>query len=225
MGWRATISDNWGSLATHGWPCPNGLSRMASTPNPQPDHPLLRGLDKVFTGPGGNAPALVGWLSYLAHPEEHEGPRLIGMQEGSGEVTREFRAKPEQVIVPKEGDYYAERGSILRDLEGRSFFAHADVLSGHRLGEQNSVGEPEGDIVGDVYRLIEEVRFKRPNSGQRDANSCDVWDTIAASCDSLFNSPNGWSGDAAKAAQQRYNDLVLWYDNYRDGALAKMMGS
>ena len=46
---------------------------MAATPEPQPDHPLVKNLDKVFTGKGGNAPALVGWLSYLAHPEEHGG--------------------------------------------------------------------------------------------------------------------------------------------------------
>ena len=29
---------------------------MAATPDPQPDHPLVRGLDEVFTGKGGTHP-------------------------------------------------------------------------------------------------------------------------------------------------------------------------
>jgi hypothetical protein len=65
---------------------------MAATPDPQPDHPLVRGLDKVFTGKGGNAPALVGWLSYLTHPEEHDGPRLMETTHSS--ETRTQRNSP-----------------------------------------------------------------------------------------------------------------------------------
>jgi hypothetical protein len=205
---------------------------MAPTPDPQPDHFLLRGLDKVFTGPGGNAPALAGWLSYLSHPEEHDGPRRMeqlnyGMSVPNGE--NEFKSKPGTDDHQAPGVSYAEKGSILRDLDGEHFFAHAQVLSGQRLGERNSVGEQEGDLVGSMYQMIEAVRYKEPRAaagGRKDTVA--VWHDIREKCNRLFpadpQQAPGWEGGAAAAARPKYDELTQWYENYRNSALAEMMG-
>jgi hypothetical protein len=204
---------------------------MAPTPEPQPDHFLLQGLDDVFTGKGGNAPALAGWLSYLTHPEQHDGPRRMSQWYGMNEVpdsVKELKRKPGP-LEQQRGVHYEEKGSILRDLEGRQFFAHAQVLSGQRLGNRNTVGEPEGDLVGDMYRMIETVRYKAPRAdeaGRQD--SVAVWHGIREKCNRLFPTdptvPPGWEGEVAGKARPRYDELTLWYEQYRDNALAEMMG-
>ncbi|HEY0691761.1 MAG TPA: hypothetical protein VGD71_22300 [Kribbella sp.] len=204
---------------------------MAPTPEPQPDHFLLRGLDEVFTGGGGNAPALAGWLSYLTHPDQHEGPRRMSLWQGIAEIpdsVKEFKRKP-GALEQQGGAHFEEQGSILRDLEGSRFFAHAQVLSGQRLGNRNAVGEPEGDLVGDMYRMIETVRYRAPRTGEGGLqDSVAVWHGIREKGNRLFpadpNAVPGWEGDAAAAARPRYDELTLWYERYRDNALAEMMG-
>ncbi|GAB3447521.1 hypothetical protein [Actinophytocola sediminis] len=203
---------------------------MASTPAAQPDHFLLQGLDEVFTGEGGNAPALAGWLSYLTHPEEHAGPRRMSQWYGMNEVpdsVKEFKSKP-GALEQQSGIHYEEKGSILRGLDGVRFFAHAQVLSGQRLGNRNAVGEPEGDLLGDMYRMMETVRYKAPRAGGSERqDSVAVWHNIREKCNRLFPSdPSvtpGWEGEAAGKVRPRYDQLTLWYEQYRDNALAEMM--
>lgn len=198
---------------------------MAATPEPQPDHPLVKGLDKVFTGPGGNAPALVGWLSYLAHPEEHSGPRLMEPGTVVDGPAVEARSMTDPELVGPDTVPYVTKGTILRDLDGRAFFAHADVLSGQRVGELNDVGEPTGaGVLSDTYFRIEEVRYKKQMASGMPTDSADVFEYMKLqSGDSLFT-PEVWGGAASTAAKCRYDQMVLWYQNHRNPALGEMVG-
>lgn len=198
---------------------------MAATPDPQPDHPLLRGLDKVFTGSGGNAPALVGWLSYLTHPDQHDGPRLMEPATVIEGTAIEARSMLDPRVHGPDGIAFVDKGSILRDLEGRFFFAHADVLSGQRVGELNDVGEPTGaGVLSDTYFRLEEVRHKKQTASGMPTDSADAWEYMKLqSGDNLF-SPDVWGGDASIAAKCRYDQMVLWYQNHRNEGLHEMVG-
>lgn len=195
---------------------------MAATLDPQPDHPLVRGLDKVFTGKGGHAPALAGWLEHLAHPEMHSGPRRLAVGYGGG---TEIEARVAGVNTPQSGQVYDDLGSILRDLDVNMFFAHADVLSGQQVSELNDVGQPTGKgVMKDIYDQIEEVRFRRQSSTGRPEDSAAVHERIVnASGDSLFT-PEVWGGDAAVGAKCRYDTMNIWYNTYRTPDLGKNAG-
>ena len=152
-------------------------------------------------------------MSYLAHPEQHGGPRRLALVGGAGPdlVEKEVRKAEPDVSVPGSTTHFEDRGSVLRDLEVNLFFAHADVFSGQRLGELNSVGELECDVIGETYRLIEEIRFQAPKSIDTPrANSKDVWKNITDQCNTLFNSEDGWSGDASNAARPYYDQMTTW---------------
>jgi hypothetical protein len=198
---------------------------MAATPDPQPGHPLVQGLDKVFTGKGGNAPALVGWLSYLTHPDDHDGPRLMEPATVMDGPAVEARSTTDPELIGPDTVPYVTAGSIMRDLEGRSFFAHADVLTGQRVGELNDVGVPTGaGFLSDTYFRIEEVRYKKQTAAGMSQDSADVWEYMKLqSGDSLFT-PEVWGGTASGAAKCRYDHMVLWYQNHRNPALSEMVG-
>lgn len=185
---------------------------MAPTPEPQPDHPFVGPLDDIFKK---NAAALAGWLTYLNHPEEHTGPRLV--EYGDGTV---LEAQDDRIAGT--GNVVGTR-SLLRDMEPFWFFAHADVLSGQRVGELDSDGNlARGDVIADTFQLIEEVRNKKPKSMTSPrADSADVWSDIHTYVDPTFASER-WSGLTADKAQCRYAQMVKWYENHRNPALQAM---
>jgi hypothetical protein len=187
---------------------------MAESNAPQPGHPLMTHLDQVFTGDGGNGPALVGWLEYLAHPEQNTGPRVLEMPDGTA---FESSGKPH----PNTTDHVGER-SVLRDLAIDRFFAHADVLSGQQIGTLDADGEvSNAQTLGATFDLIEEVRLKREADLTVDEITADVW-TEFTNHVSFAISRENWDGGAADNARGRYVQLRKWYENHRNPALAKM---
>ncbi|HEY0695243.1 MAG TPA: hypothetical protein VGD71_40175 [Kribbella sp.] len=185
---------------------------MAPTPDPQPDHPFVGPLDPIFKE---NAAALAGWMTYLNHPEEHTGPRLL--EYSNGTVAEEI-----DDTLERTGDVTEVR-SLLRDLEPFRFFAHADVLSGQRVGELSPDGQfVRGDVIADTFQLIEEVRNKKPASmtSPRE-HSADVYSDLKHYVDPLFADPN-WTGTTRDGAFCRFGQVKKWYENHRDPALTAM---
>lgn len=186
---------------------------MAATNEPQPNHPLVAHLDPTFTGSGGHAPALAGWLEYLAHPEENTGPRVIEFKDGTA---FESNHKPS----PDTG-HVLER-PVLRDLTIERFFAHANVLSGQQVGTLTEYGElSDAQQLGTTFDLIEELRFKYRDTKTAPEHSADVWTELTTRLDAVIAREN-WDGGARDHARDRYIQLKQWYENHRLPALAEM---
>jgi hypothetical protein len=183
---------------------------MAASNAPQPEHPLVAHLDPAFR----NAPALAGWLEYLAHPDQNAGPRVLEFADGSA---IESSGKPD----PDTSGHVGER-SVLRDLTLDRFFAHADVLSGQQVGSPNEHGEiSNAQALGTTFDLIEEVRLRRGPNSARSHNSDDVWTELTVNVGAVISQEN-WNGGARNNARDRYVQLVQWYENHRNPALAEM---
>ncbi|WP_460394502.1 hypothetical protein [Actinophytocola sediminis] len=174
----------------------------------------MTGLDQAFTGRGGNAPALVGWLEYLANPEENQGPRVLELVDGSA---IESSGKPH----PNVGGQVLER-SVLRDLTLDRFFAHASVLSGQRIGTVTEDGEiANSQQLGDTFDLIEEAFLKKHPESTRPDHSVDVWRDINVKINAVVSREN-WDSGAADNARDRYSTMVQWYENHRNLGLTAM---
>lgn len=187
---------------------------MASSNEPQPDHALVTNLDPAFAGPGGNAPALAGWLEYLAHPEENTGPRVLEFSDGSG---IESNGKPD----PDVAGHLLER-TVLRDLTVDRFFAHADVLSGQRVGTLSPDGEISNTVeLGRTYDLIEETFRKKATDSTRPEHSVDMWMRLTSNVDAVVSREN-WDSGAADRARDRFIQLKQWYENHRNPGLNSM---
>lgn len=190
------------------------MSAVASSNEPQPDHPLVAGLDQAFTGSGGNAPALAGWLEYLTHPDENDGPRVLEFMDGSG---IESSGKPQSNVT----GHVLER-SILRDLTMNRFFAHADVLSGQRVGAVTEDGEiSNAQALGDTFDLIQEAYLKKALESTRPYHSVNVWENIDVEVGGVMSREN-WDGGAADSARARYSQLKQWYEHHRNPGLLAM---
>lgn len=188
---------------------------MAESNAPQPKHPLVTSLDPAFTGHGGNAAGLAGWLEYLAHPDMNTGPRVLEFQDGSA---IESSHKPH----PNTTGHVKER-SVLRDLTLNRFFAHADVLSGQQVGTLTEDGDlPGTSVLGATFQLIEEVRFQKPHrdTGPR-PNSADVWKNVSQRLSWVVDEDN-WDDEAGTLARDKYIQLSQWYDNHRTDAMFQM---
>jgi hypothetical protein len=159
---------------------------MASTNAPQPDHAAVRDLDKAFT----NAPALAGWLEYLAHPEEHSGPRLE--IHGYG---RSYESPPVEVRQKSESE--TDAGSVLRDLAVGEFFAAADVFTGQDI-----------DSMGVVVGAIEELRHRKDGDAGGYRDSTDVFNSLFESLGLAL--PN-WTDETGELVGTKYDDLLNWY--------------
>ncbi|MQA10967.1 MAG: hypothetical protein GEU98_20915 [Pseudonocardiaceae bacterium] len=161
---------------------------MASTPDPQPGHASIQHLDKAFT----NAPALAGWLEYLAHPEQHDGPRRVTHTDiGTGYTGDPYETKE----GPRARELNA--GSVLQDLTVSGFFAAADVLSGQSI-----------DSIDNAVTLIEEMRHRRDGTEGPTQDTADVYERLDTALGLLL--PN-WTDDAGKAVGAVYADMHVWY--------------
>lgn len=159
---------------------------MAPTSDPQPGHPQIHTLDKAFT----NASALAGWLEYLAHPEEHRGPRLVtDFDLGS-------QSEPFEV---REASYsrQVDAGSVLRDLTIPEFFAAADILSGQ-------------DIVsmGEAVDSVEELRHRHDGTRGPHGDTADVYERLDTNLGIAL--PN-WTTPAGEQVASVYDDMHIWY--------------
>ncbi|TWE22515.1 hypothetical protein [Prauserella muralis] len=183
---------------------------MAAAPGPNPDHPLVVGLDPMFTGPGGHAPALAGWIEYLAHPEENQGPRVTEFRNGAAwETTRKLPWDEYEIVNER---------SVLRDLGIDRFFAHADVLSGQKIGSLNEHGEVSNtQVLGATFDLLEEVRLGREIDLTVPDQTADVWTSLTENLGFALNEK--WAEGKPRA---RFVQLKQWYENHRDPALAEM---
>jgi hypothetical protein len=191
---------------------------MADTPAPMPDHPMVRSLDKMFTGPGGNAPALAGWLEFLGTPKSPAHPRRVTMN--TGDVLEE---RNEPIYPGNESILVMSQEPIRRDLGVDRFFAHANVLSGQRVGQADIKGQLQDvDLVGATFQLIEEVRYKKPKSmtSPRE-DSADVWSDIKAKIGPAIHAEN-WDSPSADVARLNFDNMLKWYDNHRNGGLLAM---
>ncbi|MET0133718.1 MAG: hypothetical protein ABW215_09000, partial [Kibdelosporangium sp.] len=113
--------------------------------------------------------------------------------------------------------------AIRRDLGVDRFFAHADVLSGQRVGEADIKGRlRDVDQLGATFQLVEEVRFKKANSLRSDRdNSADVWTGITARIGPAVNAAS-WDSPSAELARAKYTEMLAWHDNHRNEGLLAM---
>jgi hypothetical protein len=183
---------------------------MTVTPDPAPEHPQVVHLDPVFTGPNGKAAALAGWIEYLAHPEDNEGPRVTEFRDGNKwETTRK---------LPWDEYEIAGERSVLRDLTVNRFFAHADVLSGQKIGSLNEHGEVSNtEVLGSTFDLLEEIRLRRSIELTVPDQTADVWTSLTGNLDFALN--EAW---ASGKPRERYIQMKQWYENHRDPAISAM---
>jgi hypothetical protein len=158
---------------------------MAPTHDPQPGHPLIQHLDKAFT----NAPALAGYLEYLAHPEQNYGPRAL--DESGGESNHWPTISP-----PNENPPYL--GSVLRDLTIPEFFAAADVLSGQDI-----------DGMGKAVDALEELRHRKDGDVGDYKDSADRYTLLTTALDMFL--PD-WDTTAGNAVKDAYGPMQVWYN-------------
>ncbi|WP_020667433.1 hypothetical protein [Amycolatopsis nigrescens] len=161
---------------------------MAPTPDPQPGHADIQQLDPAFT----HAPELAGWLEYLAHPEDHYGPRRVRETDiGTG-----YTGDPKEV-KSKIGGRTTDVGSVMQDLTVRGFFAAADVLSGQDL-----------DSIGNAVALIEELRHRKDGTVGPLQDTADVYERMDTALGLVL--PN-WTDDAGVLVGEVYADMHVWY--------------